>query len=304
MVATLLGPAPGRTSGPAHQPLRRATAPRRAAWRSAPRPDRAHLRRRAGAGAEQVQLNKPLPVAADLLFDVRTGRVLWSANPGLALPIASLTKMMTALRRGHAQPGRATGADHPRRRSTSPAPALVCCRWASGCGWWPCSTGCCCPPATTRRSRWPSTWPARRPVHRDDERAGPGRWACAAPTSPPSPESSIRATTRARATSPCWPTRCSQQPLLARIVAARSAILPFPIKGGKLYLYNNNPLLLLGYPGDRRRQDRLHRRGRAVSGRHRPPRGAGWAWCCSTRPTRRPGGEAAQRRLRQAAGLS
>ena len=39
------------------------------------------------------------------------------------------------------------------------------------------------------------------------------------------------------------------QPLLARIVGSRSAILPFPIKGGKLFLYNNNPLLVLRYPG-------------------------------------------------------
>jgi D-alanyl-D-alanine carboxypeptidase len=37
--------------------------------------------------------------------------------------------------------------------------------------------------------------------------------------------------------------------LLRRIVGSRSAILPFPIKGGKLYLYNNNPLLLTRYPG-------------------------------------------------------
>ena len=37
--------------------------------------------------------------------------------------------------------------------------------------------------------------------------------------------------------------------LLARIVGSRSAILPFPIKGGKLYLYNNNPLLVTRYPG-------------------------------------------------------
>ena len=28
-----------------------------------------------------------------------------------------------------------------------------------------------------------------------------------------------------------------------------SAVLPFPIKGGKLYLYNNNPLLIYNYPG-------------------------------------------------------
>ena len=26
-------------------------------------------------------------------------------------------------------------------------------------------------------------------------------------------------------------------------------MLPFPIKGGKLYLYNNNPLLIYHYPG-------------------------------------------------------
>jgi D-alanyl-D-alanine carboxypeptidase len=38
-------------------------------------------------------------------------------------------------------------------------------------------------------------------------------------------------------------------PLLARIVGSRSAVLPFPIKGGKLYLYNNNPLLVMRYPG-------------------------------------------------------
>ena len=28
-----------------------------------------------------------------------------------------------------------------------------------------------------------------------------------------------------------------------------AAVLPFPIKGGKLYLYNNNPLLIYKYPG-------------------------------------------------------
>jgi D-alanyl-D-alanine carboxypeptidase len=40
------------------------------------------------------------------------------------------------------------------------------------------------------------------------------------------------------------------QRLLATIVGSRSATLPFPIKGGKLYLYTNNPLLLLlRYPG-------------------------------------------------------
>jgi D-alanyl-D-alanine carboxypeptidase (penicillin-binding protein 5/6) len=40
-----------------------------------------------------------------------------------------------------------------------------------------------------------------------------------------------------------------EQPRLARIVGTFGAVLPFPIKGGKLYLYNNNPLLRYGYPG-------------------------------------------------------
>ena len=35
--------------------------------------------------------------AAGLLFDVRSGRVLWQLHPRRELPIASLTKMMTAL---------------------------------------------------------------------------------------------------------------------------------------------------------------------------------------------------------------
>jgi D-alanyl-D-alanine carboxypeptidase (penicillin-binding protein 5/6) len=39
------------------------------------------------------------------------------------------------------------------------------------------------------------------------------------------------------------------QPRLARIVKRRRAVLPFPINGGRLYLFNNNPLLRNGYPG-------------------------------------------------------
>jgi D-alanyl-D-alanine carboxypeptidase len=39
------------------------------------------------------------------------------------------------------------------------------------------------------------------------------------------------------------------QPRLARIVRSRSAVRPLPIKGGRVWLYNNNPLLRLRYPG-------------------------------------------------------
>jgi len=40
-----------------------------------------------------------------------------------------------------------------------------------------------------------------------------------------------------------------EQPRIARIARTYSAVLPFPIKGRKLYLYNNNPLLIYKYPG-------------------------------------------------------
>jgi D-alanyl-D-alanine carboxypeptidase len=40
-----------------------------------------------------------------------------------------------------------------------------------------------------------------------------------------------------------------REPLLAKIVARRSAVLPFPIKARRLWLYNHNPLLRMGYPG-------------------------------------------------------
>ncbi len=40
-----------------------------------------------------------------------------------------------------------------------------------------------------------------------------------------------------------------EQPRIAQVTHTYSAVLPFPIKGGKLYLYNNNPLLIYHYPG-------------------------------------------------------
>ena len=39
------------------------------------------------------------------------------------------------------------------------------------------------------------------------------------------------------------------QPRIARVTRTYRAVLPFPIKGSKLYLSNNNPLLIYGYPG-------------------------------------------------------
>ena len=61
--------------------------------------------------------------------------------------------------------------------------------------------------------------------------------------------SRTRATTRAPADLAAIARAVLREPRLARIVRKREAIVPFPIKGGRLYLYNHNPLLRQGYPG-------------------------------------------------------
>lgn len=78
------------------------------------------------------------PPAAGVLFDMKTGRVLWQRHPRLEHPIASLTKMMTALivaennrphervrisRKAARTPGSATGL-LPRGRKVPLAPLL------------------------------------------------------------------------------------------------------------------------------------------------------------------------------------
>ena len=52
------------------------------------------------------------PPRAGLLFDVGTGQVLWRRNPTRRLPIASLTKMMTALLVTERLPAALEGPDH------------------------------------------------------------------------------------------------------------------------------------------------------------------------------------------------
>jgi D-alanyl-D-alanine carboxypeptidase len=48
-------------------------------------------------GAQPITLHFRVPPRAGLVFDVDTGQVLWARNPLGRLPIASLTKIMTAI---------------------------------------------------------------------------------------------------------------------------------------------------------------------------------------------------------------
>jgi D-alanyl-D-alanine carboxypeptidase len=198
--------------------------------------------------AQPIDVRFKLAVKSALLFDARTGRVLWQRRPYEVLPIASLTKMMTALVVvAHARPNArvliTSQAVHfsgsgvgllPRGKRVPLEPLLYGLLLPSGND-----------AAIALAQHVAGT--QQRFIALMNDRAGAmglrcthfdtvsgivdrGNYSCA---------SDLAVIARA----------VLRQPLLARIVASRRAILPFPIKAGKLFLYNNNPLLALGYPG-------------------------------------------------------
>ncbi|HZA89399.1 MAG TPA: serine hydrolase [Solirubrobacterales bacterium] len=61
------------------------------------RRERSPFALRSAPGPPPVRVKFERPPRAGVLFDVRTGEVLWERHPRRELPIASLTKMMTAL---------------------------------------------------------------------------------------------------------------------------------------------------------------------------------------------------------------
>jgi len=188
------------------------------------------------------------PPRAGLLFDVNSGRVLWRRQPSRVLPIASLTKMMTAL----------VVADRvPRGGRVRITPATLRYR-GSGVGLLPrgkligvekmlhgllLPSGNDAAIALAQRAAGGSVLRFVRMMNR---RAAAMGLACTRFSSPSGLDDAdhscagdLAALARA----------VLRTPRLARIVRRRSAVLPFPIKGRKLYLYNTNPLLRERYRG-------------------------------------------------------
>lgn len=197
---------------------------------------------------EQVRVKLQLPLRSGLLFDVNTGRVLWQKDSGEPRPIASLTKMMTAL----LVATRAKAGD--RVLITSDALHYT----GSGVGLLP---------KGKRVSLTALLYGLLLPSGNDaaialaDHVAGTQARFIAL-MNQRAQALGLRCThfTTVSGIVDQGNYSCPQdlaliahlvleQPLLAGIVGSRSAVLPFPIKGGKLYLYNNNPLLVLRYPG-------------------------------------------------------
>jgi serine-type D-Ala-D-Ala carboxypeptidase (penicillin-binding protein 5/6) len=188
------------------------------------------------------------PPAAGLLFDLDSGRVLWRRNASHVLPIASLTKMMTALLVAERVPRRG------RVRITSETLRYR----GSGVGLLPrgkliraqtmlhgllLPSGNDAAIALAQRAAGGSV---RRFVALMNRRAAAMGLKCTRFASPSglddgdiSCAGDLAALARA----------VLRTPRIARIVRRRSAVLPFPIRGGKLYLYNTNPLLRARYRG-------------------------------------------------------
>jgi D-alanyl-D-alanine carboxypeptidase len=183
-----------------------------------------------------------------LLFDVDTGRVLWRHEPTRVLPIASLTKMMTAL----------LVADRLGPRTRVPITRDALRYQGSGVGLLPrgkrirtetmlyglmLPSGNDAAIALAQRA----AGSVRAFVGAMNARARRMGLVCTRFSSPHGFEDrgnhscagDLAAVARA----------VLRVPRLARVVRRREAVLPFPVKGGKLYLYNNNPLLRQGYRG-------------------------------------------------------
>jgi D-alanyl-D-alanine carboxypeptidase len=189
------------------------------------------------------------PPRAGLLFDIDTGRVLWRRDPTRVLPIASLTKMMTALvvtdrvppggkvlitREALRYQGSGVGL-LPRGKRIGVNTMLHGLLLPSGND------------AAIALAQRAADGTVAGFVRLMNERAQQMGLLCTHYSSPSgfldrgnhSCASDLAAIARA----------VLRVPRLAAIVRRRQAVLPFPIKGGKLYLYNSNPLLRMGYRG-------------------------------------------------------
>ena len=185
---------------------------------------------------------------AGLLFDVDTGRVLWRHHATLQLPIASLTKMMTAL----------VATDRIREGGKVRITAKALHYQGSGVGLLP--KGKRIGISTMLHGLLlPSGNDAARAiaeraggtiagfVARMNARAAAMGLTCSRFSSPDGFED--RGNHSCAADLAAIGRAVLREPRLARIVRRPSAILRFPIKARRLFLYNHNPLLRQRYRG-------------------------------------------------------
>jgi D-alanyl-D-alanine carboxypeptidase (penicillin-binding protein 5/6) len=202
----------------------------------------------ADPAADPLHLGFPEPPRAGIVIDLSTGRVLWQRNALARLRVASLTKMMTALLTVKSAPPDARVLITKQAEQTSgskvgvlplgrrvPLEALL--------------YGLLLPSgndaAVALAQHLAGT--VHRFVGEMNEEAARLGLGCTHYSSPSGFYNTHNYSCAADLAELAHIDL--QQPRIARVTRTRTAILPFPIAGGKLYLYNNNPLLIYGYPG-------------------------------------------------------
>jgi D-alanyl-D-alanine carboxypeptidase len=197
---------------------------------------------------ERIQIHLKAQLTSGLLFDVHTGQVLWGRNANHLLPIASLTKMMTALV--------VATADRPGARVLITRAAVHFS--GSGVGLLPVHKrvplrallyGLMLPSGNDAAIALAQhvAGTQERFIAMMNERARAMGLACTHFTTV---SGIVDAGNHSCAADLAKLAKAVLDvPLLRRVVGSASAVLPFPIKGHKLYLYNNNPLYRLAYPG-------------------------------------------------------
>jgi D-alanyl-D-alanine carboxypeptidase len=185
---------------------------------------------------------------AGLLFDVRTGRVLWRWKPARLLPIASLTKMMTALlvveredpharvkiTRAAVRTGGSKVGVLPKGKKVQLEALLNGLLLVSGND------------AAVALAHY-TAGGVQAFVRMMNRRAARLGLSCTHFSSPHGLEDTGN---RSCAADLATLARADlAQRRIRRIVRRDRAILRFPIKGGKLFLYNHNPLVRSRYRG-------------------------------------------------------
>ncbi len=201
-----------------------------------------------GDPQDAVQPSFAEPPRAGLLFNLSTGQVLWQRNPYLKVRMASLTKMMTALLTVQSEP---SGAHVPITREAVNMPG-------SKVGVLPVGKrvrletlmyGLLLPSgndAAVALAHYVAGSVNDFVVRMNEEAAVLGM-GCTRYSSPSGYYDKGNYTCAADLAELAHVDL--EQPRIASIAKTYTAALPFPIKGGKLFLYNNNPLLIYGYPG-------------------------------------------------------
>jgi D-alanyl-D-alanine carboxypeptidase (penicillin-binding protein 5/6) len=197
---------------------------------------------------DAVQIAFHHPPRAGLLFNLSSGQVLWQHDPDTRLRIASITKMMTALLTVQTQPSgthvlvtkaavQAAGSKVgvlPLGKHVQLETMLYGLLLPSGND------------AAIALAQHDAGSIKRFVLEMNEEAAKLGM-SC---TRYSSPSGYVDAGNFSCAADLAVLAHVDeQQPRLAKIVRTYSAELPLPIKGGKVYLYNNNPLLIYHYPG-------------------------------------------------------